>query len=356
MNFSYFLTVIALALSAISVQAVTTTLNTTPQGIVSFPLIHGTTTYLSLPLEGAPAYTGAVSATTANSITVADSPAPWTTGALVTPAQPYFVKFLTGPQTGRIILVTANTTNTLTLDTTDHTTQTTPLLSSPSVAFDVQIGNTFEVFPGETLGTLFGTGTVQDPLAYLVGGASVTAADVVATFTTATAPALSYFFDTTKGFWRLYPSTANANNTILYPHAALAITRRAGNGDTTFPVMGGVTDVALLIKTLSFTTSYGSTQYPVDIALSNLQMSNWTKGTSVTNSDTLFVWNATTTPGHFDSYYQLLSDSTWRKYPDKITDVSSFVITAGTAICINKRGTVSGATSYVQPTLPYTTN
>jgi uncharacterized protein (TIGR02597 family) len=342
-----------------SIDVATTIIPTVPEGVIVFPLLHGTITYLSLPLEGDPTYSGVVSSVTATSITVAVDtmhPAPWTPGTLNTPAQPYFVKFLSGPQAGRIILVTANATNTLTLDTTDHTTQTTPLLSSPSSSFDVQIGNTFEVFQGETLATLFGTGTTQDPLAYLVGGPNIGQADVVAISTVATSPALSYFFDTGKGYWRLYPSTANANNAILYPHSSLAITRRSINGDTTLPMMGRVTDVPLLIKTLSFATCYTSTQYPTDIALSSLQLTNWLKGTSISNSDVLNVWNGSTTPGHFDSYYQLSSDSKWRKYPDRTTDVSSFVIPAGSTISIARRENVSGATSFIQPALPYNSN
>ena len=72
-NFSIPIIAFGLALSAMSIQA--QTVNTTPLGLVSFPILHGTTTFLSLPLEGNPIYTGVISATTANSITVADSPA-----------------------------------------------------------------------------------------------------------------------------------------------------------------------------------------------------------------------------------------------------------------------------------------
>jgi len=357
MNLPCVFTVFALFLSALSIQAESVSLNTTPKGIISFPLQHGVTTYLSLPVEADPTYSGAVASTTANSITVADNPTPWTAGELTTPAQPYFVKFLTGPEAGRIVLITANTTNILTLDTTDHSTQTTPLLSSPASSFDVQAGDTFEIFPGETLATLFGTGTTQDPVEYLIGSTNITQADVVSVFTTSTAPALSYFFDTGKSYWRLYPSTANANNAIIYPYSSLAITRRITNGDAVMPMMGGVSSVALLIKTLGKATKYSSTQYAADVALSQLQLGpSWTKGTSVTNSDVVAIWNAGTIPGHFDSYYQLSTDSTWRKYPNKTTDVSSFVIPAGTAICITKREFVSGEASYLQPPLPYDLN
>jgi len=359
-NFSIPIIAFGLALSAMSIQA--QTVNTTPLGLVSFPILHGTTTFLSLPLEGNPIYTGVISATTANSITVADSPAPWTASSLATAAQPYFVKFLTGPQAGRFLLITANTTNTLTVDTTDHTSQTTPILSSPSSSFDVQVGNSFEVFPGETLATLFGAGTTQDPLSFLVGGTNVLQSDTVTLYTTTTLPQSIYYFDTTAGtnFWTLYQppaSAANANNTVIYPYTCISITRRTANGDTTFPAMGSVTSVPLLIKILSKTTNYTSTQYPANIALSNLQLgSNWVKGTNSLNSDTLNVWNASTTPGHFDTYYQLSADSTWRKYPNASTDVSSFVIPAGTVLCITKRENVSGASSYLQPPLPYTPN
>jgi hypothetical protein len=71
------------------------------------------------------------------------------------------------------------------------------------------------------------------------------------------------------------------------------------------------------------------------------------------------VWNGSTTPGHFDSYYQLSANSQWRKYgttADRTTDVSSFVIPAGSTISIANRQTVSGAQSYLTPPLPYNPN
>ncbi len=354
----YFFTILVLILGVTRVQAQSFTV---PEGVMQFPITAGAVNYMSLPLENDPTFQGALTSASANSITVAD-PVPWTPGQLISATQPYFVKFLTGAEAGRIVLVTADSTangsDTLTLDTTDHTTQTTPLVGNNPSSFDVQPNDTFEVFPGDTLVTLFGAGTAQNPLTFLVGNANVSQADLVAVSTTATAPALSYFFDTSKGYWRLYPSTANANNTVIYPHSSFAITRRTNNGDTTFSATGRVPDVALLVKTLSFATLYTSSQYPSDISLADLNFGpNWTIGStltsSITSSDNLNVWNASV--NHFDTYYQV-SDSTWRKYPDKTTDVSSFVIPAGSTICVTKRETVSGSTSYLQPALPYNLN
>jgi len=365
MNFSYFFALIALALSVVSVQA-QTSLNTTPLGMIAFPLAPNATTYMSLPLEANPVYTGAVSAistvvaTTADTISVADTPSPWTAGQL-TGSQPYFVKILSGAETGRIMRVTANTTNSVSLDTTDHTSQVTPIQNTPASSFDIQTGDTFEIFPAATLGSLFGT---QAPLQSVVGNTNVSSADTISVFTTLLAPSPSFFFDTGRGYWRQYPSTANANNSPIYPYSTLAITRRPANGTTTvsFPVMGCVTNVALLIKTISLQTLYTSTQYPANIELSQLQLgANWTQGTSISNSDILGVYNSS--EGRFDSYYQIANpvspDSGWRKYPNKTTDAGTFVIPAGSAVYIAKQNgsngqPVSGAASYLQPPLPYT--
>src|SRR5258708_10903616 len=95
----------------------------------------------------------------------------------------------------------------LTMDLTDHTlapwTQTTPLVGSPSNSFDVKTGDTFEVFPGQTLASLFGSGTTVDPLVSLSGGTSVITADTVGIPSTLGAQVTTYFFNTKSGlgYW-----------------------------------------------------------------------------------------------------------------------------------------------------------
>ncbi|HEY0257017.1 MAG TPA: hypothetical protein VGC39_06215, partial [Candidatus Methylacidiphilales bacterium] len=301
------------------------------------------------------------SVSTYDTITVADSPAPWTSGELSTasPAQPYFVKFTSGQQEGRIIKVVNNGTNTLQLDVTDHTSQITPLMGNMNnsvAAFNVQVGDTFEIFPGQTLGTLFGTGTTQDPLNYLTGGSLTAFSDTVGIGTTSAAAVQSYYFNTSAnvGYWELFGSTVNANNTVIYPYSTLSIFRRTAHGNGSFSVMGTVSGTPLLIKTIGNTAIYGSTQSAYDVSLSALNLGpNWKKGTSTGTSDTLGVWNPSPAPGHFDTYYQLSADSTWRKFPDSSMDVSSFVIPAGTALSILKRGSIASVNSYLAPPLPY---
>jgi len=348
-KFLYFLTVMALVSGLISVQAQTSnaTVATVPVGMINYPLTKGTTTYLSLPLTNIETYTGSVSAATGNSISVGDDPAPFTT-SLAAPGTPYFVKFLSGSEAGRVLLVTGNTTSTLTLDTADHATGSPVALNA--TGYSVETGDTFEVFPGDTLASVFGAGTAQSPLV-VTGGASAATADSVALFTAVNAPAVTYYFNTTANAWEQTGSTANANNTILYPYAAFAVTLQSANPSTALVLGGRVTSVASAIKVVSNGTIFASTQFAADVKLSQLQFGgNWVTGSSVATADTLSVWNPS--EGHFDTYYEK-SDSTWRKFPDAATDQSSFSVSAGSVTTIAKRGVVNGAASFLQAPLPY---
>jgi hypothetical protein len=110
---------IALAAGMLSASAQSASVATVPQGMITYTVQPGATNYLSLPLTNTETYTSQVSAVTANTISVADAPAPFTSSLAVS-GSPYFVKFLSGNESGRVVLITANTTNALTLDTTDH--------------------------------------------------------------------------------------------------------------------------------------------------------------------------------------------------------------------------------------------
>ena len=353
-NLFYFLAAFAacpLAVQASSNASVTTV----PVGFFSFSFpatgSTATTTYLSLPLDSRPTYSGAVSAVTSNSISVGDSPAPWKAGALATAATPYFVKFLSGAESGRVIKVTANTTDSLTLDTTDNSSQTVALTTSN---FSVETGDTFEVFVGDTLGSVFGAHTSASPL-ILKGASTPSFSDSIAIYSTALTRWQTYYFNSKLNYWTLSGGTTNANNTVLYPYGALTITRRAKDAATALVLTGRVAEVAMLTKTTgSDVNTYSSTKYPSNITLSQLKFgANWTKSASPYTADTVAVWDAAMT--QFNTYYQL-PDSTWREYGDPSTDTSSLVVPAGTVLSILKRSAVSGATSFLQSVLPYSIN
>lgn len=382
MNSSFFLAVTALAISALSVQA-QTTLNTVPEGMLTLNPGSSSSgdvvTYLSLPLNADPVYTGAVSAVTATTIAVnvdVNDPAPFVNGTvgvqlanLATPALPYFVKFLSGAEAGRTIKITANTSSVLTLDTTDNTTQTVSLLTS---GFAVAAGDTFEVFPAATLGSMFGDNTTGNALV-LKGAASAFSADSVSIYYPTLIKFKAYFFNTNVGSWVATGTTTNANNTVIAPYGALAILRRAGDAAISISPMARessiasvgsaaanilvpmsrVAEIPILTKTGSSAVVYGSTCYPVDMTLAQLQLGpNWIQGSSLFTVDTVSIYNTTTLK--FDVYYQS-TDTHWHKVGTSGTQ-DTVVIPAGTEVSFLQRGTVSGATSFLSSVMPYALN
>jgi hypothetical protein len=180
-------------------------------------------------------------------------------------------------------------------------------------------------------------------------------ADTVSLYSLSSVAWQTYYFSTLKGCW-LSPSGANANNTIIYPYAALKVTRLANDTDTSLVLTGRVTEVPLLTKTTgSSAVVYGSTHFATNMTLSQIQLgANWTKSTSASTADTLAVWDATLL--QFDSYYQSSTDSTWHSTTNTTANQSSLVIPAGTAISIVQRQTVSGAKSFLASTMPYSLN
>jgi uncharacterized protein (TIGR02597 family) len=319
--------------------------------MITFSLAGGSTTYLSLPLTNNLTYTGVVSAVTSTTISVADSPSPFTAGGLASASAPYFVKFISGSEMGRILLVTANSASSLTLDATDHSSQTVYLNTS---GFSVAPGDIFEVFPGDTLASVFGNNTAQNPLV-LQGSTSVYTADSISIYSSTSMLWQTYYFDTSSGNWALTGSAATANNTILYPYSALAITRRTNEANTSLVLTGRVAGVSLLTKTTGNDVGvYASTGSATDMTLSQIQFGpNWTTGTSSLTADTISVWNAA--QYRFETFYQL-PDSTWRNCSDAVTDQSNLVVSAGTAVSILQRKAVSGEASFLSSTLPYSSD
>jgi uncharacterized protein (TIGR02597 family) len=328
--------------------ATSATVTSLPQGMVTLSASKGTTTYLSLPLSNNAVFSGTVGAVGVNAISVTSTATPFPT-SLAAAASPYFVKFLSGNEKGRILLVTANTTRALTLNTADDSSQQVSLLTS---GFNVQSGDVFEIFPGDTLATIFGADTTQNPLS-LTGAATFAAADTVNVYNPTTSKWLTYYYNTKIGYWLEEGLSTNANNTVLYPYRGLSITRRAtSEAVASFILTGRVAEVPVVTKTTgSNAVVYTSTGYAVGMKLSQLNFgANWIKGTTATTADIVSIWNSTSKA--FVSYFEM-PDSTWRQSGNSTTDQSSTVVPAGTCIAIEQHLKVSGATSYLPLTMPY---
>lgn len=336
-------------LAVASLAMADTTVTTDPVGYMtySFPATTSvTSSYLSVPLTNAPIYSGAVASFTSTTVTFADTP--FTAGALAQSGSPYFLRFQSGTQVGRSVLVTANTANSVTVDVTNNSSQTTNLDTS---GFSVAAGDLVQIFSGDTLASFFGDNTTGNPL-LIVGAAGPLSADTVGIYNKNLAKQDGYYFSTSLGYWRSNASTENKNGVVLYPDATFCLTRRSGRAALSFTVVGDVPAVAPKIKTIgSNQFIYGVNPYPVDMTLGTLNLSNWTKSNSALSADTISFYNSAL--AKTEAYYQKL-DGTWRKVGNTITDQSSFPIPAGSLLGILKRGAVSGSTSFISSALPYT--
>jgi len=365
MKLSCFFTGIVFVLSGICAQAQQYTI---PEGVMTYTFPHGVTTYASFPLTADPVYGDAVLTVTPNSISVMNSSA--FTGTLATlnaPGAPYFVIFTSGAQVGRVLMVTGNTVNSLTLDTTgdgtgaaEALTGNTDSIGSPQGSppttplFNVAAGDTFEVYSGDTLLTVFGS---SSPGGILTGNTIFRTADNVIFPKTTTSPSDIYYFNTTYNYWVRDGDNesppANANNTVIPPFSSLAVLVRSANPDASLILQGRVADTPLLTRSIAKSTSYNSTAYASDMTLGQISFGpNFAANNTFRFADNIGVYNDQETPPRFDVYYEDAS-LTWRQYPDATTSYNTVTIHAGSVITILQRASVGGATSFLQSSLPY---
>jgi len=333
---------ILLCLLASASHRVFATNPTTTVGFMSYTFAATTTatmSCISVPLKSAAVFSGSPTAVGDSTITV--DIASWTAGGFAG-TTPYYVIVKSGAETGRILRITANTTTQLTVDTTDDSPQTTSLTTS---GFALSTSDTFEIFPGYTFSSFFGSSTATIPLT--VTGTP----DTVFLWHWQTNQFEQYSFNTSAGSWQKFDGT-NATNLPLPPNATLAISRAAGHVAAQFIVLGVIPTVAPLVKTTGGSIPrYYSSGLPADLPLSQLSLgSNWKQGTSAFNSDTVSIYNASTST--WNTYYKL-STGSWQLVGGSGVQDST-VIPAGSALVFTKRTKATGSASFLPVSLPYT--
>jgi uncharacterized protein (TIGR02597 family) len=338
--------VAALGLSPVLGQTASTTAASVakvPTGVQTITLKQGVSTWFSLPLSEQPVYTGVVNGVTSTTISVASSAS--LPANLSGSATPYFVQFLTGAEIGRTLLITAGTSTSLTLDITDHGIGAPVALNASG--FSVAAGDQFVIFPGDTLASVFGANTPGNPL-LLKGSSNEGRADQVSLWG---ASQQVYFFNTSAGYWELSNSTANANNTIIYPYSVMSVLRVA-NSNATLLVAGQVTQAKACYKVVQNTNTYASSHYATPITLAQLKMgSNWLTGPSGGAADDLGIWSAAT--GTFTFYYEKPNGNWYLCLGNSTAIQNNVTIPAGTATSIYKRSAVSGGQAFLVSAMPY---
>jgi len=350
----YLIGMIALVLSpapALAHGSTPTSVATVPSGVMQLNLPAGKTTCLSLPLTPAPVFTGVVSGVTATTISVSTTTAPFTS-SLAQAGAPYFVEFLSGNESGRIMLITSNTTRSLTLDTTDNQASWMNV-SLTTAGYNVKAGDAFEIFAGDTLATVFGAGTSSNPL-LLKGGTSASTADQVTLNRATCLTNATYFFNSYAGYWEQTGSSTNANNTVIYPYQAISVARVSGSSTASMFLLGQVEVAKATSKMISHSWTYGGTHYAVGVTLSQLNLgTHWSKSNNGNTADLMCVWNPT--KGAFDNYYEDTS-SNWHLVSNPSANQNNFVIPAGDGLCIGKYGVATGAEDFLSSAMPYTTS
>lgn len=309
------------------------------------------TTLVSIPmLEDLPANftgskTGRITAVSSDSITVAG--AGWTAGALSTAAAPYFVEITSGAALGHILLISsakANTADTVTIDSGELS--RVGSVTALGISTEAGAGDTFRIWPGDTLGSFFGTPETTG----IQGGASAAAADTVTMVVGGSAT--TYFYNTaaTPPRWSRVGlgGGTDASNVVIPPYAGVQYARSAAT-PLEFRVLGRMPVGSRKVAIKNAGTTLLSPYWPVNQTLASLELHNlpgWQSGSSSSSADTVVL----TSNGSASTFFH--DGTNWRRVGLGGGNANSTVVPAGASVLINKRGSAAGFTTY-QHTSPY---
>ena len=239
---------------------------------------------------------------------------------------PHFARMRSGAYSGRCFAVMANTVDTLTL-------------AAGNAAFGV--GDSFEIFPAHTLGSLFGTAT---PAFGLQTGASESVADLVRFNNGNTW--VSYFHNGTQ--WRTTSDATSQNNTVIPPDQGVFVVRKSA-GILNITLQGAVSVTAELSTVPGAGQGVLAPRFPLPSTLASLGVHNcsgWRKERAASLADTVLLWNG----GDWGVFYH--TGSFWKKAGASGAQDSP-VIPAGEAVLIRRKDGASGPAEMTLTALPF---
>ena len=317
-----------------------TTANTTSVGYINVTIPAATPTIteqsvaFSVPLYNSPDFQGTVaSLDSATSFTLTG--ASFTAGNFAIAASPRGVRIMTGTQQGLLLLVTANTVNQLTVALPSGVTDINTILT---------VGNSVQIVPVNTFGSLFGTTT---PL--LMTGASANVADVVYLLSkngSGNDLWFTFFHDGTN--WRRAGTGANQNNTIIYPVEGVFIVHR-GTSPVTLTMMGAVPSTNEQTPLFGSGSTFLANRFPVDVQLINSGIqtsSGWVTNASANVADKVYLWD--TTSRLWQTYFH--DGTNWRRAGSGANQDTT-LIKAGSAVVLSRSAATGTA---LNQSLPYT--
>ena len=323
--------------------SVAQTVATTPVGGVVIDIAAGTggtrtLTAVSIPMLMSAGASGQMAGlvTGVTSTTLTNSSAGWTAGQLSTTAAPYVIRMKSGAAAGRTFLIstaTANTTTTVTIDTSES-----PNLTGLSIT----TGDAYELIAVDTLSILFPSGSG------MLGGSTAGAADNI--LINKAGVWRTYFYSTTLNRWtQVALGNPDASNEPIKPDTALLYGRLAAS-TLTVKAFGSVPVLGRKAPVINSGVTFLANGWPADVTLlaSGIQsIPGWTANTASGSADKVQLLSG----GVYKTYY--FDGTNWRQValgnPIKNTDLIG--TTAG--VLLNKLGTASG-TAVLTQALPYT--
>lgn len=306
--------------------------STTPVGAVTVTIAAGTgtvrnATIASFPLINSSVTTGVVSGTisalTANTITCTG--AGWTASDLAQPALPYLVKITSGVAVGRTFLVSANTSSTLTISTSDGVGTTAVDL----VQLGVVAGDKFQIENADTLISLFGAGDTVGASGPL-GNSNPSLADTIQLNSSNSYQ--TYYYDPAQSAWINFASEALSNNVVIRPDTAV-IYNRLKNAAFSITVTGLVPATNRKAVIRSGQTTILSNYWPTSSTLSGVGLQNisgWVSNVNPNVADLVQMRIGSS----WQTYYH--DGSNWINFASEATS-DSVVVPVGSGLIIKKR-------------------
>ncbi len=312
-----------------------------PVGYVVHTIPAGQTRSFSIPFDAdVTSQSGAIGRVTAVGVDyLENSAASWTPGAFSNANAPYFVRLTGGAHAGRTfrVITPANTATRL------YVADDGVGLAALELATGAN-GTPFEIVPGDTLATFFGTTASGDSLV-LQGGANALEGDMVQVW--GGASWLNFYYNTAWNRWARdtdLQSDLSRNNFLLRSDRGLMITRR-GSTPLQLAVLGRVlaTPQRAFHARAENSLTFLATMQPGDVTLAELALQNsthstgWRSSSDAAAADLLFVWSGAT-------WFSFFFNSTvghWQLAGDPTASYDTFVIRAGTPVFVQRRA--SGA-------------
>ena len=325
-------------LGLLSVPAYAQVATSRPVGYLVQTIPAGQTRSFSVPFDAElSSQSGAVGRLTAvGATTIENSAAGWTPGAFSTAAAPYFLRLTSGAHAGRSfrIVTPDNTATRLTLanDGVD--------LTSLGLTVGTTTGTTFEIVPGDTLATFFGTTATGDTLV-VQGSGDPLSADLIQVW--GGAGWLNFYYNTVWSRWARDTDVSTdptRNHFLLRSDRGLMLTRR-GATPLTLAVVGRVlaTPQRAVHTRSENALTFLATMQPGDVTLGALALqtsdrtAGWRSSADPADADILLVWSGAT----WFSFFFNSAAGHWQRVGDATPNRDSFVIASGTPVFVQRR-------------------